>query len=327
MTTVSDLRETLDAHAGDALLDPGMVAGARSRGLRLRRRRRLLGGTAAVALLVAGVLPFVPDRPPTPPVVVAPVPYRAVTELTATLVDGSDFEIMRQTSENGRETAMIRNRADVVSERPGEDGRNFGGELEIFDPGRYDPAPMLRGETVTVAGHEAYYLAASTSVGWEDPSGAWAVLTGGSRADVLEVAADVRIGEPAPARAPFRLGWVPGGLPITGLTVWSESGATVRWGDVLTLQAGSLPNPDWPAIKKGLPEEWATGAYRIWHADQPNGVFEGTDGSNSGVVAGDCLIYVTVTDRAVVPRAGLERLIRDMTVTSCEDPGTWQPLT
>jgi hypothetical protein len=327
MRTVSDLHRTLDAHAADVSFDPGLVAGARSRGLRLRRRRRLLlSGTATALAILAGAVSFL--RPTAPePDAVAQAPYRSAGQLSVAIAEGSPFRIIRQTGEAGKQTAWIRNIGDLTAKLPGEDDENFGGNAEIFDPGVYDPTELRKGQKVTVAGHDAWFDPTGMPiVGWEDPSGAWVVLTGSSRPEAVEVAADIRLVTPEAPRTPYRIGWIPGGRAPSHVR-YEMGAATIEFGPRRELKVQALPStdPDWKTIQPGLPEPTTIGSATVWRMDQPNGMFTGENGSNIAMRYWDCLIYVTVADRTEIPFAEVTRMLESMTVTSCADQDNWQP--
>lgn len=323
MRTVSDLRRTLDDHTLAAPLGLDVVAAARARGLRLRRRRRVLAGTAAAVLALAAFVPWHRDR--AEPIVVAAPPYRTAADLSFSLVPGSPFVMIEQVGAAGRQSAAIRSRVDLEAERPEHTNANPGAELVVHDPGTFDASAARAGTPVTVNGRAAFLTGGPLTVSWEDASGAWLVVTsaGGRQTpdELVEVASAVQVGAPAPARMPARFGWMPDGWEITEVMVGPRDTA-IRYGEKLDVRMTPGRNPNWPEARTETP---APGV-RMWHLEQPNKQFSGSRGSNTAIAASDCLLYLSVSDRSRVTLGDLRRIAAAVEVTSCADPRTWRPI-
>ncbi|MBB2946779.1 hypothetical protein FB565_006547 [Actinoplanes lutulentus] len=331
MTTVSDLRRALDDHSADAIVDFAVVAGARSRGLRLRRRRRLLSvGTAGALALAAGLLPVLPvlrDRS-APPVVVGPAvvaspAYRTPAQLGITVIDGSDYVITEFTAQAGQQTAEIRHKATATTAEESARSVNNGADLVVYDPGLFDPSALLQGKQGVLPGRPVMYsLADPPMVGWQEPSGAWAVATGprGALKQVLRVAADVQMTTPSVPPMPFRFGWVPGGLTLDrASTRWAS--AQVGFGNALTVSAQQSDDPAGVISGKTLPSPVTIAGHQTWYFadadDNPGGTLM--------VAAGDCLVQLAARDRSTVPLADVRRMVEAMEFATCADPATWGP--
>ncbi|WP_433831484.1 hypothetical protein ACQP2E_13640 [Actinoplanes sp. CA-015351] len=326
MTTVSDLRRALDDHSADAILDVAVVAAARSRGLRLRRRRRLLSvGTAGALALVAGLLPVLRVRtePPKPPLVVASPAYRTPAQLGITVVGGSDYVITEASAQAGQQTAEIRHKATATAEDPSARSINNGADVVVHDPGLFDPSALLQGKQGVLPGRSVIYsLADPPMVGWQEPSGAWVVATGprGALQQVLKVAADVRMTTPAVPPMPFRFGWVPGVLALDRASTRFAS-AQVGFGYALTVSAQQSDDPAGVISGKKLPKPVTVAGRQTWY-------FEDADDNPGGtliVAAGDCLVQLAARDRSTVPVADVRHMVEAMDFATCADPATWGP--
>jgi hypothetical protein len=236
VTTLDELRSTLEQHAGLAPDATGLVEQAQAGAARLRRRNRVRAVAAAVVAvaLVVGAPSvarlYASEPPPNP---AGPMTYyREPFQLTLDLAPDPVYFTMTHGTEG---------KTQFLVARPiGTRQDDFGGTIEAHDPGTFDPTRLLRGERVTVHGHPAFYVenldppapvaSASAavsgsgasldrigaSVGWQDTSGAWVTVSdGANRAEMLRLAESVRLTPPRTARAPVRFGWVPGDLPVT----------------------------------------------------------------------------------------------------------------
>ncbi|MEV6343145.1 hypothetical protein [Actinoplanes sp. NPDC051851] len=248
MRTLDDLRRSLDEHAGSAPDGFGMVERARTGAGRIRRRRRILQGAAAVVavLATAVAVPVALRERASAPIAPAAKPYRTAEQYSLTLAADSAFVVPWHTLDRTRQILSVANAAAVVADRPEEVGGNTGAQVVAFDPGVFDPADLRAGEAVTVSGQRAWYAAALPfdyatvlpmvdttpirmnvpAVGWEGASGVWIVVyrpqrstpAASTRAELLEVARDVRLRDTLETvRSPFHLGWLPSGLTADAL--------------------------------------------------------------------------------------------------------------
>lgn len=368
MRNLTDLRETLETHAGEAPDGTDLVPRARAGAVRIRRRRRALQGAAAAAAVAAVVVAAPLAVRPSPggiPSGAESAPYRTPSRLSVGVVPGSDFTVTIRGSDGSRQFAQVRSSADVRADRPGVPGRNSGADVLAYDPGTFDPTALRRGERVTVSGREGWYVPNLTTggsvpgqvyrltsdgpaVGWQDGSGVWVVVRRHSvgpetRSELVEVAEDIRLDPPHEARAPFRFGWVPDGLPVTYVQLADDPArdlyAQFGFGAAVPPEAGDPPvavvplmvravpstNPDsW--IRADLPAPTPIGGHDTWYLPRPNDLFVGPEtGADLLVDAGSCIVYLQVRDRTQVNRAELTRMVENATFGSCTDPAGWLP--
>lgn len=359
MNTLDDLRETFESMAGDSD-GLGMVEAARAGAARIRRRR--IAGAAAAAVLVAAVAVVVPVavvRLRADPLPATPVPHRAPSEMTLSVVPAPGTYVAHQGNDAARQFVIVRN-LDHSAE-------NLGGSVTAYDPGAYDPTAFLRAERVTVAGHPAYLVPPEATdpiarppqraaLGWRDPSGVWiTVADTESRAALLRLAETVRVGPLRPIATPMQFGWIPGGLPLRdaasvgdGVGDPSDEGfATAGFA------AGPAPAFD-PRTRIGARRSVALRIYvqtrrgsgwRVILGMQPRRTWETiggrrasylpeslVDGPSPGSGAhlltevGDCGLLVEAADRALIGKEDMVRMVTDMTFSRCTDPATWRPV-
>ena len=256
MTSLDELRNTLEQGAGLAPDATGLVEQAQAGAARRRRRNRARTVVAAVvAVVIAVAVPSVTrstaiDPRPNP---AGPMThYREPYELTLELAPGPVYFTM---------THGTQGRTQFLVARPhGSPQDDSGATVAVHDPGTFDPTRLRQGERVTVHGHPAFYVenldppvpdasasgpGASTyrvgaAVGWQDPSGAWVTISDGAdRASMLRLAARVRLTSPRTARAPVRFGWVPRDLPVT----YTESRDTAAYGVSASIGFGNPTDP------------------------------------------------------------------------------------
>lgn len=372
MTTIEDLQQSLTYCAGAAPDGTGMVERARAGAVRIRRRRRVLQGAATVvAVAVAAVtVPLALRQNTAPPAAEAPPPFRTVTRLSVTTVPGSDFVVPWRQSVPGEESGRVIHRAEVTAERPEELTVNQGASFQVFDPGAYDAANLRTGTPVTVADRQAWFVpslplkedmspfngvyspAESTgpALGWQETSGAWVLLfrhtlTASTRAELIEVARNVRIQDP-PQRvaAPYRFGWVAPDLRVTGLQLHDlrqlSGAATVAYdyGDARPAGRDSRPvmivyattaedDRDWEVIDKVLKTPRKAGGHDVWYLEKRNQALTPAEGGSIVVVdTGRCHIQLNIADRTRIPKKDALRMAEELTVTDCGDVSTWMPL-
>jgi hypothetical protein len=359
MSTVDDLRRSMEQRAGTATTDAGLPARVEARVGRIRRRRRVaaVAVSACLVLLVAVVVPRAVSRlhadPPAPPAV---QPYRGSGQLTVRPAAGTKFVWSRGI--DGTMQWMI------PTAKAGTRGKVI---VRVFDPGTYDATPLQRGERITVGGHAAFravttvdtYAPANTelgydptpqpvevdTVGWQDVSGAWVSVIdrmgpapGDAGPVLLAAAADVRLGAPEEVRVPMHFPAIPGGLPITFADVDEADSAA---GPTAELRFGGDPSPKFGiAVVKGLAVDeelivnaWPTTsvnwteltqeAFSTTVAGRPARYTERGKGSNLLVAAGSCGIDIVVRDRATITRADLEAMVAGATFDECDSTRTW----
>ncbi|MCU7728308.1 hypothetical protein ODJ79_31730, partial [Actinoplanes sp. KI2] len=293
MTSLDELRSTLEQHAGLAPDAAGLVEQAQAGAVRLRRRSRVRAVAAAVVAvaLVVGA-PFVVRWPATepPPNPAGPMTYyREPFELTLELAPGPAYFTMAHGTQGKTQF--------LVARTIGTPKDDSGGTIEAHDPGTFDPTRLRRGEQVTVHGHPAFYVQnldppapvasgpgaslyrIGAAVGWQDTSGAWVIVYDGtSRAAMLRLAESVRLTPPRTARAPVRFGWVPGDLPVT----YTESRDIAAYGVSAEIGFGTPAGPpaqgsglffmipfNTPLSVAALPMDGITNAWGEGYADRP----------------------------------------------------------
>nr|WP_221379156.1 hypothetical protein [Actinoplanes polyasparticus] len=304
MTSLDELRRTLEQRADLAPDAVGLVEQARAGAVRLRRRNRFRAVAAAVvAVAVAVGVPYAARLNPSEP---APNPagpmtyYREPFQLTLDLAPGPVYFTL---------THGTQGRTQFLVARPiGTPKDDSGGTIAAHDPGTFDPTRLRRGERVTVHGHPAFYVQnldppapsepagtnasgpdssyrIGAAVGWQDPSGAWVTVSdGASRAAMLRLAESVRLTSPRTARAPVRFGWVPLDLPVT----YTESRDVAAHGVSANIGFGGPAEPsgqpsspffampyDTPLSVSVLPMEGIMTAWGEDYADRPMRVIAG----------------------------------------------------
>jgi hypothetical protein len=370
VNTLNDLCETFEDMAGES--DGfGMIEVAQASAARIRRRRRI-AGAAAAAMLVAVVAVAVPvtaerlratDAP-----AAAPAPYRAPSEITLGVQPVPGFFVLDHGTDATRQFLTVRNRNTSAADH--------GGTVNVYDPGTFDPAVLQGGERVTVAGHPAYLVPTLTpggparagrqaTVGWQDTSGAWVIVTGAAdRAALLRLAESVRLGPPRRLTAPVQFDWLPDGLPLSWASGSGETGGISGYelGSYVGFAAGRSPATDplvpdvvarrglalsamaMPKTSRGWTElvaqegappgkvptpVWETiGGQRAWYLPDnatPN-LFAAGPGAHLLIDVGDCGVVLQVADLGQISRAELVRTVAGMTFSSCTDAKTWQPV-
>lgn len=366
MTSLDELRSTLEQHAGLAPDATGLVEQAQVRAVRLRRRTRIRTVAAAVVAvaLAAGAASVAArlDATEPPPNPAGPMTfYREPFELTLGLAPDPVYFTMTHGTQGKTQF--------LVARTLGNPKDATGGTVEVHDPGTFDPTRLLRGERVTVHGHPAFYVenleppapASSgpggspyrigAAVGWQDPSGAWVIVSDGSnRAEMLRLAESVRLTAPRTARAPVRFGWVPGDLPVT-YTESRDVAANGVSADIgFGTPAGSVDERSGlffmipfgtPLSVTALPMDgimtaWGQdyadrpmhtiGGHRTWYIEGDGGNFSNRDGSHLLIQAGSCGITISVEDRAKIPYQALVRMVENMTFGGCDDTSDWLPI-
>ncbi|MBL7253490.1 hypothetical protein [Paractinoplanes lichenicola] len=256
MTSLDELKRTLEQGAGHAPDPAGLVEQAQAGAVRLRRRNRIRGAVVTVvavaaAMAVPSVVRSYSAEPP-PPNPAGPMTYyREPYEHTLELASNPTYFTMLHGTQGKTQFLVARSLKNS--------SRDGGGTVAVHDPGTFDPTRLRRGEQVTVQGHPAHYVdkleepaptdSPSTgpggtpyrigpAVGWQDPSGAWVIVYESvDRASLLRLAQTVRLTAPHTAKAPVRFGWVPDDLPVS----YTESRDVAEHG--VEAQIG-LGNPD-----------------------------------------------------------------------------------
>jgi hypothetical protein len=237
MTSVQELRQTLDDHAALAPDGAGLVEAAQAGAVRLRRRRRLaLTGAVAALVAIAAILPAtvaqVRDAPPHQ-TGKPPGHYREPDQLTVDLAPNTGYFTLTYGTDASRQF--------LVARPPDGSTERWGGDIRVYDPGTFDPTALMRGARITVQGHTAYYVSGfvvgtgdlavrredgkskpqqaesrAATVGWQDESGAWVIVyEAKDKAELLRLAEVVRLGPPRDILAPYHLTYVPDDLPVS----------------------------------------------------------------------------------------------------------------
>jgi hypothetical protein len=362
MTTLDDLRRTLDNHARHAPDGLGVVAEARLGAARIRRRRRILSATAAAAVVavVAASLPLVTAAhragPPQPPPAATPT-YRQPWQTTLTLDPAAGYVVESHGTDATREM--------LQAGRTGGDG-DHGGVVVAHDPGTFDPARLLAGERVTVSDHAAWLVRdygfdrqmsgvagrplRTVVVGWQDPAGAWVLVHRGSPPGtdprhLLTFAAAVRVGPARDVRSPLRFGWTPGGLSLSYFQTFDRDDDQVVMAagfasagrapaDAATYN-GMPPGLELtvtaaPADARQLPDDrtWPGARFTVaghsaWYSDG-NGPSAVREGASELLVdAGSCLVRIESRDRRRISRDDLNRLVEHIRFGRCDAKTGW----
>lgn len=235
MTTLDDLRRSLDEHAALAPDSAGLMQAARDGAARIRRRRRLTAVTVAAGLVavVATGTPIALRLQAAPQkatqVVTTPVDpaERRSGEVTLSIDPAAGFEPRPLGLRSDDEAQML----SFVA-RDGSGGIAFQGEVLASDPDSPRGAPgrvPAGSEPTLVQGQEAYFmtfgvaaLMARPILGWRDPSGMWIEITHAAGATdrtwLTRLAEAVRVGARRPIVTPFRLAPLPDGLRLTSVS-------------------------------------------------------------------------------------------------------------
>ena len=236
MTTLDDLRRTLEGHAALAPAATGLVEAARAGAVRIHRRRRITAIiTAAVIVVAAAVAVPVTWRlhaAPVGPAVPAPhVPVgRKVQEMTLGIESGFEKLIVYHVASDDRQRIDL----EQLS------GRTlvFRATVEAYEPSlakmlRTDPASYATVEQITVAGHPAQYVTQPlpnqgwfSAVQWTDPTGVAVRVTRNSstvdRAWLIALATATRLGPAHPLLVPFQIARIPTGTRVVAATVSTD---------------------------------------------------------------------------------------------------------
>lgn len=356
MTTIEDLRETFDNHAGGPV-ETGLIEAARTGAARIRRRRRI-AGTAAAAVLVAAVAVVVPlsaARLRAEPQPAAPAPYRAPDESTLTVAGTPGFFVLNHGIDATRQFLVVRGSGPEITD--------FGGTVTVHDPGSFDPAVLLAGERVTVAGHPAFHVedlagavpgpmtvtgSLRPGVGWQDASGAWIVVSDArNREALVRLGATVRLGPPRKITAPVRFEHRPGGLPVSYVSNNDAGNApggyqfssTVGFsparppfatddrvsGLPVSVLAVPKTSRSWTELLVEPGPDWRTiGGHRTRFL--PNSQRQGP-GAHLLIDAGTCGVLLEVADLARTGYDEIVRTVEGMTIADCTDTTTWLPVT
>jgi hypothetical protein len=364
--TVSDLLEAIRPDE-DHLFDTEAVwqrskRRARQRTVHRRVALAAAAGVAAVAAIAAPTLvltagspssdPFLPGQsgsvtpstemtPPAEPTV-SPLPppdaapsTRAALSATLRAVSSGNWVIAPAEVGEFIQIAYVR--------AAGES--HTSGSVEVYEPGVFDPAPLLTGTQTTVDGQPAYfgwtenpfsgdesgqYRKVQPTVAWEYAEDAWAVVrfdaplgTEGIPTDLREIASAVEIGEAVPVLLPFQVGYRPDGLiPVNVLlydpfdvrrTVQYDYGARHDWSNIYR----HLYLPLTISMTPASPQNW-----------QPNTTVGGQPAMRNGdsVIIADGDRWITVgsgQNAAPLSEEDLEQIFADLTLADWTDETTW----
>ncbi|GAB2583200.1 hypothetical protein Aab01nite_84470 [Paractinoplanes abujensis] len=364
MTSLDELRRTLEQGADRAPDATGLVEQARAGAARLRRRNRMRAIAAAVVavVLAVSVPSFVRLRTAEPP----PNPagpltyYRQPYELTLKLAPSKAHFAMVYGTQG---TTQF-----VIARPIGNPKNDSGGSIAAYDPGTFDPTRLRRGEPVTVQGRPAFWVEhleepapassgpgggqeyrVGAAVGWQDPSGVWVTVSEGfDRASTLRLAESVRLTSPRTVRSPVRFGWVPQNLPVSYADARdvAEHGVEAHIGFGRPERSNGRSGPffmipyDTPlsvmtSSMDGIMTAWGEdyakrpmrviNGYKTWYFEGTEDSYIRRNSSQMMIEAGSCGVTVVVHDRDKISYAELERMVQNMTFHGCENADGWQP--
>jgi len=234
MTTLDDLRRTLEGRAALAPAATGLVEAAQAGAVRVHRRRRIAAIAAAAAVVVAAAV-AVPvtwrlHAAPVAPAVPRPhVPVgRQSQEMTLGIGAGFEKSIVFRVAADSRQ------RIDL--EQHSGSKIVFSAQVEADEPWlaaavSFRP-PNASFERITVSGHTAEYVTAPPatrggqtlpSIQWTDPSGVLLrvnqYLGTVDRAKLIALAAATHLGPAHPLLMPFQIARIPAGEQVVAATV------------------------------------------------------------------------------------------------------------
>jgi hypothetical protein len=244
-----------------------------------------------------------------------------------------------------RYVTSLPTRQDLTVGNPqnGDPGVN----VVVFDPGGYTERAQPGMEPITIGGQDGWFQPAiplggltgrpaddalGPAVGWADRSGAQVVVyrrpeldiqsgLDAQRAELLRVAEGLRIGPPRDVTVPFRLGWMPDGLEVAGITanadaVGAGGSVTLRRGEAeVDVSAGAQGSQ--PRSFDGMPRTELTVAGRP-------AVLVDFKQRRMLVVPehGTCGLAAETADKQITT-AELVRVLETLTIANCNDRSTW----
>lgn len=333
---------------------------------RRRRRGSSVRLTLAVLVLALGVVAAIvivvlstADDGAQPPPVAAPAeptpPAHQLSWHTIVLDPRTGYTATVRTSDVGRQTLTAQNLAFGDGDK-----RRYGGEVTVYEAGRFDPARLRDATPLAVRDHPAslvtdFTFPESTGgdgrpyrtevLGWQDVSGVWVLVyaapgTTVSRDELLRFADTVTVGERADLRAPFRLGPLPAGLTPTylrsaavetgrSLATLGLSAATRRPSDAAVYDAP--PPGTVVSITAAVPgpddprkpADFTVAGHDAWYTTGANALNADGAGGKLTVAAAGCTLTVEAANREQTPRAALQRIVEGMTIGDCDQPDTW----
>jgi hypothetical protein len=239
MTTVDDLRHSLEGHAMLAPDATGLVEAAQAGAARIHRRRRITAIVTAAVLVVAAA-------------VAVPVTWRLRAAPVAPAVTGPHIPIGRKAQEMtlaidpGFPASTVLQATDFESQRINVEQRSgskivFSADIHAWEPSVIGSVGGLPTgaivERITVAGHAAEYVttppatrggpAPDPSVRWTEPTGVYVRVTQdygtADRARLLALAAAVHIGPAHPLLMPFQIARIPAGEQVVSASAGETS--------------------------------------------------------------------------------------------------------
>ncbi|MCF2525690.1 hypothetical protein [Yinghuangia soli] len=282
-----------------------------------------------------------------------PKPTAAPFTSYADLKPGSDHFVRIERLIGDRQSLTIQPKAGAPDQ--------IWADVVIYAPGTFDPARYLSGEEVTVQGTRGYFAELPgqwadpspsgrpapplRQLAWQEPSGRWVVVTpsgpqyaaGGIKRASIIVAEMLRF-QQTDFRGPVKLGGLPTGFLPQAVQV-QDGSILLEFSDALPT---SNPAPFLMPMTKGfsvtvadrnrpggfgpladaepLELEQGQGWYVDWSKNR-----NGMDDLRAGIVVetSTCRVHFGVSDRTKVPRAELERIVRESEIKDCTDPTTW----
>jgi hypothetical protein len=229
--SVQDLIEALRRDEDSPVDVAAVIAGAQRRARQRRtRQRRLLVVLAGAAVIGLALAPTILASPRHSGVLIpaetssshstgpTPARLRGVLESTLQPSTAGPWRIVPFSTGDWVQTGYVRR----------TDRTTWVHEVDIYEPGAFDPGSLTGSTPATVHGQPAYgrIIDGHQTLTWQYAPGAWAVITGESGSSTMDalrqVAEGVVLGRPGFVRLPFRLGYVPAGLHAVTADVYGS---------------------------------------------------------------------------------------------------------
>jgi hypothetical protein len=353
MTSLDELRRTLDEKAQLVPDVGGVIEAAHRRANRLRRRRAavrsMLLAAGAVALVIAGPTvaarvwndKAVPDN-----VVATPPPYRETHQFTV--------ELPRDALWWPQYYAF-----DATTQYITARGPNRMGDVYVHDPGSYDATALRQGRHTTVGGHDAYFVPdllvgkadlREPAIGWQDSSGAWVIVTDfrttATMAQIAELAERIRLTAPRDLLAPVSFTYLPPGMSLRHAFTRTATEPETEVGLYFGPTPVTVANPFTPLATRDFPfhiSAVARSGYIDGHLAElgPATKLAGLDtwertqqpvpgwgplglGEREMIIrTATCMVAIWAKDGSQVSSAELRRIVEGASFSSCAERDAW----
>ncbi|RIV38634.1 hypothetical protein [Micromonospora radicis] len=244
--------------------------------------------------------------------------------------------------------------------RPGKSGETTSGAhfayLTLYRPGAFDPSGVTDGTPLTVAGRQAIASAATNppnrQLAWEYADNAWAVVTAfayGPDLSVEDLSALVTALKPspaAPAKLPFRVGYLPAGytpvevgtnaIPgLNGIAAPGDNYGGATFASPPPAVTG-LSQPFGGAAGADIPSSFSIFVTPAAKSNQQATAGETQAGETKcypqqpsrpfcNVWTADGTVHVQVVSTGQFPTAELTRIAQSVELADVEDEATWIP--